>query len=142
MIDADGTVRPVLSGDALGGTPLDVSFTADGRLVDVFVAAPGDEAGGSTWRIVQVDPADGTRATEAIAGTECCRAGDLTRRTSLRRRSTARGLGTDDEFPVPIVLDLGIGEARRRWRSGPGTRMQTTTARSTPARRSCGTTAP
>ncbi|TFV91552.1 hypothetical protein E4P40_05860 [Blastococcus sp. CT_GayMR20] len=68
VIDADGRVRLELSGDEFGGALLDASFTGDGRLVDVIVAAPSDADGRSTWRLVQVDPDDGTRRDTGIAG--------------------------------------------------------------------------
>ena len=69
VIDADGRVRQELSGDEFGGVLINVSFTADGRWVDVVVAVPSDADGGSTWRLVQVDPDDGTRRDTGIAGT-------------------------------------------------------------------------
>jgi WD40 repeat protein len=107
MIDAEGTVRPVLSGDMLGGTPIDVSFTADGRLVDVFVAAPGDAAGGSQWRLLKVDPTDGTRTEAVLSGT--LPPGDLEADIS-EDRSTAVVWSQLDNTQATI-LDLGTGAA-------------------------------
>ena len=64
VVDADGSVRPVLTGDAVGGTPFDVSFTADGRLVDVLVATPTEDAAAGragAWSRSTPPTARGTR---------------------------------------------------------------------------------
>ena len=66
LLAADGTIRRAWSGEQVGGRPLDVSFTPDGRLVDLLVAEDG--GAGSSWRLVQIDPADGTRRDTGVSG--------------------------------------------------------------------------
>ena len=109
MVNADGAVRPVLSGNALGGTPLDVSFTADGRLVDILVAAPSDDGAGTTWRLVQIDPADGTRTEAVVSGT--LPTGDLDADISADRSMAV--VWSQDDNSQATILDLGTGAATR-----------------------------
>ena len=52
---ADGHVTVLPSGAQVGGAPIGTAFTADGRLLDVFVAT-SDEGGVSTWRLVADRP--------------------------------------------------------------------------------------
>jgi WD40 repeat protein len=57
LVSVDGTVVNLLEGDALGGVPMEGTYSADGRLAHVLVLSPGDDASSSRWRVIDVDPA-------------------------------------------------------------------------------------
>ncbi|MGY1700691.1 nSTAND1 domain-containing NTPase [Geodermatophilus sp. SYSU D00766] len=56
LVDGAGHVDLLPGAAQLGGDPVQVSYAADGRLLEVFVAGPAGEAGGIPWRLVRVDP--------------------------------------------------------------------------------------
>lgn len=67
---ADGTSEAVLHGGrALGGFPVGGAFDAGGEWFHVLLATPGDApGGGSTFRVVDVHPVDGTVRPTGTAG--------------------------------------------------------------------------
>jgi WD40 repeat protein len=67
-VDADGAVHELLSGAEVGGEPVGVAVLPDGRRARLIVAGPGD-APLATWRVVDVDLADGTRRETGAQGT-------------------------------------------------------------------------
>jgi DNA-binding SARP family transcriptional activator/WD40 repeat protein len=60
--------RVLVSGDQVGGDPVELAFTPDGRLVDLVVATPSGAGDRVAWRVAQVDPAAGTQHETGIAG--------------------------------------------------------------------------
>ena len=73
-VDADGTVREVLTGADVGGEPVGAVVLPDGRWARLLVAGAGDETR-ATWRVVEVDLVDGTRRETGVAGSRARRAG-------------------------------------------------------------------
>ncbi|MCW2742466.1 MAG: putative Transcriptional regulator [Blastococcus sp.] len=75
---ADGAGRVTLLPDGAQGegSPIGAAFTADGRLLDVFVAT-SVAGGGPSWRLVQIDPAGGAPRDSGIAGTLAADGGEL-----------------------------------------------------------------
>jgi hypothetical protein len=66
----DGSSRLVLEGDAIGGVPVAGAARPDGRTFLVLVAQPDPAAPvSSRWRVIEVDPAAGTRRDTGLAGT-------------------------------------------------------------------------
>jgi hypothetical protein len=67
-VEPRGTEVLLLRGDEVGGSPFSISFTPDGRLLDVLVSA--EPSGGRVpWRMLEVDVPTGTRRDTGIAGT-------------------------------------------------------------------------
>ena len=107
LVDADGGEQTVLSGDALGGEPFGITFTADGRSLDVVLAEPVDGArdrpGG--W--------SGSTPRTGRGGTPGSRAHSRRRPATWTRRSSDDGstaLLFSWGSPVPLTLvDLATG---------------------------------
>jgi WD40 repeat protein len=66
-VDADGTVREVLSGAEVGGEPIGVAVLPDGRWARLLVAGAND-ASQTPWRVLEVDLVDGTRRETGVRG--------------------------------------------------------------------------
>jgi DNA-binding SARP family transcriptional activator/WD40 repeat protein len=66
-VDADGTVREVLTGAAVGGEPIGAVVLPGGRWGRLLVAGAGD-APQATWRVIEVDLSDGTRRETGVQG--------------------------------------------------------------------------
>ena len=100
---------------ALGGEPLDVSFTADGRLVDVLVAAPSDADGGrpGAWSRSTPPTAPRTRGRRVA---ERLPTGDLEADIS-DGPVDGRGLVSGRQFRGPS-LDLAPERQARPYRTG------------------------
>jgi DNA-binding SARP family transcriptional activator/WD40 repeat protein len=69
-VAADGTLRTIAEGPAVGGLPMGGSFTGDGRSVQLLVAAPDpDRVESSTrWSLATIDVADGTVHETGLTG--------------------------------------------------------------------------
>ena len=69
-VDGEGDFGLLPSSALLDGVPFGVAFTPDGKLLDVFVEAPGDGGvAASPWRLVQIDPSGGPPRDTGIAAT-------------------------------------------------------------------------
>jgi hypothetical protein len=66
----DGSSRPILDGDAIGGVPVAGAARPNGSRFLVLVAEPDAAAPiSSRWRVIEVDPFAGTRQDTGISGT-------------------------------------------------------------------------
>ena len=74
-VDADGAVREVLGGAAVGGEPISAVVLPDGRRARLLVAGTDGET--ATWRLVEIDLVDGTGREIAVLGTTPADPGDL-----------------------------------------------------------------
>jgi WD40 repeat protein len=66
-VDADGTVREVLTGAAVGGEPVAAVVLPGGRWARLLVAGAGD-APQATWRLIEVDLVDGNLRETGVQG--------------------------------------------------------------------------
>jgi WD40 repeat protein len=103
-VTEDGLLRVVPGTAQIVGEPFGISFTGDGRLLNLFVA-DGDIS--SDWRVVQVDPVDGTQLGTGMGGTVMAPAGDLRANISTDTE-TAVVWASDQALPV-TMLDVGTG---------------------------------
>ena len=105
VADAEGSAVLRLSGDEVGGSPFELSFTPDGRHVDLLVSAP--PAGGRVrWRMVQVDVPGGAHGDTGIAGTVAAQ-GPLLADVSDDARIAA--IWPQDGSGRPALVDLSSG---------------------------------
>ena len=109
LVDLEDGERLVSGSDAVGGDPFALSFTADGRLLKLFVASPVGPGGGSAWQLVEVDPATGARRDTGIGGV--LPGGEPS--ADVSDDATTALLWTMPEAAPPIVLDLATGEQSR-----------------------------
>ena len=107
LLGADGKVRAVWHGEAIGGRPFGVSFTPDGRWVDVLVAREVPAGAVSTWRLVQIDPVDGTRRETGVSGS--LPAGAQGTGATIADDGSTAVLFTYDGSASPRLVDLSSG---------------------------------
>jgi DNA-binding SARP family transcriptional activator/WD40 repeat protein len=108
LVDADGDVHPVADTDAIGGIPMTVSFTPDGRLLNVLVVPQSAGEEPSRWQLVTFDPGGGTPHETGIAGTLPAPLDEL-RATVSDDGGTALFYAVDPARPATLV-DLVTGE--------------------------------
>jgi DNA-binding SARP family transcriptional activator/WD40 repeat protein len=110
LVDADGVVHSVLDGGDVGGEPFGGFFTPDGRSINAFVfeTVDGGPASASAWRLVEIDPTDGTLQDTGITGTFPATTGEREVHVSSDRTTAVFWARGDDSFP-PMLLDLQSG---------------------------------
>jgi DNA-binding SARP family transcriptional activator len=106
VVDARRGERLLLSGDQIGGDPVALRFTADGRLLDLLVAAPTAGGAAIEWRLVQVDPETGTSRETATSGT--LPAGGRVS-AHISQDAEIAVLWTDQRADAPTLVDLTTG---------------------------------
>jgi hypothetical protein len=97
--------RVVLAGPDLGGDPVAISFTPDGRLLDVLLTSLQDDA--TAWRLVQIDPASGARRDTGI---HRALVGGGAARAHISDDGTTALLWTTTGSAPPTLIDLRTGQ--------------------------------
>jgi len=93
-------------GDDIGGEPFGAAFTADGEMVDAFVATPA--AGGATWHLVRIRPGDGARQGTGISGSVPAPVAALQAHVSDPVGTAVLWAAGDDAVPATLV-DMETG---------------------------------
>lgn len=105
MVHADGTIRDLLRGAEVGGEPIGAVVLPDGRRARLLVTG-ADEAARGSWRLVEVDLADGSRRETAVRGTTPGQVGDLDAVLSEDGRSA---VVVDPRRRAAVLADLDTG---------------------------------
>ncbi|TQN41474.1 DNA-binding SARP family transcriptional activator [Blastococcus colisei] len=91
-LTAEGTERLLLADTEVGGLPIALSFTADGRAVRLLLAHPDDA--GVRWTMSVLDPVTGSHRKTGVGGMSPAAVGDL-----LAHVSDAGGSAVLWDFP-------------------------------------------
>ena len=96
----------LLSGAQVGGDPVALRFSADGRLLNVLVATPGGADEVIPWRLLQVDPEGGPPLETGVSGT-LPPGGRVS--GAISDDATTALLWTDQQAAAPTFVDLASG---------------------------------
>jgi hypothetical protein len=106
IIGTTGATHVPRIGNDIGGEPFGAAFTADGAMVDAFVATPA--AGGATWHLVRIRPGDGARQGTGASGTMPAPVAALQAHVSDPVAAAVLWAAGDDAVPATLV-DMATG---------------------------------